>query len=79
MLKVGTKYYRVQYQSFITIKEVITHKKELGGKRVKLDSPIYLMVYERWITKTERKMVEVPMTEENIQNQLNYELWILKR
>ena len=75
MLKVGDTFTRIHFNSTITIKEVITHKKELGGKKVKLEHPLYIMVYERWITKTERKMVEVPMTEENIQNQLNYELW----
>lgn len=77
ILSQGTVFTRRDYpQSPVTIKEIITHKKE-SGKKVKLSEQIFLVSYDKLISKTETKRIETPMYDKDIRNQLSFGLWTL--
>lgn len=75
ILTIGTKYSRTDFKSIMKIVEIVTHKKALGGKKVKLERELYMMEYDKWVTKTETKKVTVPMFKEDILKQLSYGTW----
>lgn len=75
ILSAGTTFFRVNFKSTITIKEIITHKKESGGKKVKLDEPIFVMQYDRKKNLTESETVQVEMKQSDVKSQISYNLW----
>lgn len=79
MLKVGTTFTRADFPSCpVTIKEIETHKV-VDKKKIKLDREVYIVGYEKWITKTETRYTETRMYKEDILRQINFELWKLKQ
>ena len=79
MFKVNDTFHRVHFPDYpITIKEIQTHRKE-SGRKVKLDKPIYIMGYEKGVTKTMSRYTEITTYEEEIKRQMEYNLWILTK